>query len=431
MFSRVALHVAAGVAWAPAALLAGAATAKLWPQPEPAWQVPDVGVKGKAALAVALFGLASAAVIVRISRKKVVHIRPLAQESVITGSQEMAMFEASCQATLAYEAEDGSLVAVGSGVRMQVGSQDLLVTAAHNLPHIKILWLLKRGERYKVGLLHDCEMIPLAADAAAILLPSKPFSVLGVKVASLAPMPATRAAVSITGIAGKGTTGTLSVINADHHAFGHVQYSATTMGGYSGAPYMSGNSMYGLHTHGGARNGGYEALYLYSLARSALGYVEEATEDAFLSRLFSTDDPEYKVQEVGDKVILRTEDAKYHVFDRKKFQEYEDRWQYSIDEEEYVEESAEPALNCRGPGVSSRDGDCIQCWERSQERKSVSSRMTQYSSPWRKPQRGPPRKSKKRSNGQGPSSPPPLAPSTSGTRSTASQLPVQEQSPAT
>ncbi|APG75746.1 hypothetical protein 1 [Shuangao sobemo-like virus 2] len=326
-------------------------------------QLLEMGLERKKTIAVALFGAAAVGFWACKNRRRRVLLKPLSQESLVAGSAEMPALEPACQVAIAFESPDGTLVKVGSGVRGLVGCNHVLFTAAHNLSFEQPLWLIKGSKQVRLG---DYSPIPLAADAALLLVPEKTFGLLGVKVANFSPLPGKSVAVSVTGLAGKGTTGILSPVVNPHHGIGHVTYAATTAGGYSGAPYVSGSQVYGIHIHGGMRNGGFEILYLYALAKIALEYTEEDTEDAFMERLFNSDDPDYYVQEVGDKVIVRVHgNSHYHVVDAKKFRDYEARWEnadYSSDD--YVEECASEALNFQSPGQRSRAGPSIECLHR-------------------------------------------------------------------
>ncbi|APG75961.1 hypothetical protein 1 [Xingshan nematode virus 5] len=66
--------------------------------------------------------------------------------------------------------------------------------------------------------------------------------------------------------------------------FGYVTYSGSTQGGFSGAPYMLGSHVAGIHLYGGVQNGGYSGPYLEKVLKPYLGKVPESSED-FVERL--------------------------------------------------------------------------------------------------------------------------------------------------
>lgn len=66
--------------------------------------------------------------------------------------------------------------------------------------------------------------------------------------------------------------------------FGLCHYTGSTIPGFSGAPYCVGNYVYGMHMAGTASNNlGFEAAYLYMLARKG----NESTEDYLMDEIFS------------------------------------------------------------------------------------------------------------------------------------------------
>lgn len=79
--------------------------------------------------------------------------------------------------------------------------------------------------------------------------------------------------VTIVGPVSMGTTGILKWTEND---FGVVEYSGTTAGGYSGAPYMKGDHVLGIHLHGGRTNGGFSASYVYAM----MNYILEIREES-------------------------------------------------------------------------------------------------------------------------------------------------------
>lgn len=378
----------------------------------------------KLGLAAAMFGAASLGVLVCRGKRRV-FIKPISQESLVTGSQELVQREPDCQVSVAYINPQGNLDVVGAGIRMKVGEHSLLLTASHNLAYSTDLWLIKGSNQVRVG---QVEVIPLAADASIVEVPERVFSTLGVKIAQLGPLPGKSTMVSISGVSGKGTVGQLHEVVNDYAGMGHVEYRGTTMGGYSGAPYASGRTVYGMHVHGGARNGGYEILYLYAAAKVELEVYDEDTEDVYLARLFASRDADYYVQFKGRKAIVRVGAGRhYHVVDRQKFENAEYEWEHRdddpYDDEEYVEEcAAQPmsvSLNFQRPGHESRAGNMSA--NSSQHQQSASSSGPTNASSKRSTRARNLRRSRQRLTARRRSAPPAPRPVTSGTPSESTQ----------
>lgn len=130
------------------------------------------------------------------------------------------------------------------------------VFAAVSAPAVK-------GRQHWILLKKDVEYVELDTDLIAIKCSEKELSTIGASQVSIShSLPYSGEYVSIVGASGKGTVG---VLRHDRSIFGRVTYDGTTVGGYSGAGYCSGNRLVGIHTNGGAVNGGFSASYIYSL----------------------------------------------------------------------------------------------------------------------------------------------------------------------
>lgn len=288
---------------------------------------------------------------------------PSEEESIRVDSPEKDMSEPDCQVAIGYMVKENVMGIIGSGIRITVGEHHLLLTTLHNIKGKGNLWLIKGDKRVE---LEEPEIVPIETDAAVVKVSADVWSGLGVKIARLAAITSADQYVSIAGIAGKGSTGRLSCLARN---FGHVAYDGTTQGGYSGAAYHVARSIYGMHVWGGARNAGYEILYLYACAKVELDVAEEDSEEIFLARLFSRQDAEYTVQEKGDKMIVRmglySTHGRYHVVDKRNFQRKEAEWQYGGEVEDDVREDEaaqnpillEQALNYQRPGHHARAGN--------------------------------------------------------------------------
>lgn len=67
----------------------------------------------------------------------------------------------------------------------------------------------------------------------------------------------------------------------DHPAFGFVEYAGSTVPGFSGAPYVIGPKVYGMHLGGGVENLGLNGAYLDMLVRKH----DEASEDFLFQQI--------------------------------------------------------------------------------------------------------------------------------------------------
>lgn len=76
---------------------------------------------------------------------------------------------------------------------------------------------------------------------------------------------------------GKSSIGFLSA----HRSFGFVAYTGSTVSGFSGAPYYSGNKVFGMHLGGSSENLGYDSAYLYCVLRRGL----ESSEDYIYDKI--------------------------------------------------------------------------------------------------------------------------------------------------
>lgn len=73
-----------------------------------------------------------------------------------------------------------------------------------------------------------------------------------------------------------------------HSVFGYVEYDGSTTGGFSGAPYYMGNTVFGMHTGGSLKNIGFDITYL----RARI--PDESSEEWFERQLSRYNDFEYE-----------------------------------------------------------------------------------------------------------------------------------------
>nr|QED21515.1 hypothetical protein 1 [Stapleton virus] len=182
-------------------------------------------------------------------------------ESVRPGSEEQNLPFPKNQ-LLVGELVMGEFHAYGAAVRIS----DWLVLPAH--VYSTTSTPMVRGKQGIFDLTgYDFEEID--TDLLAIKLDQKGWATIGTPVGTIChEIGQYGSFVSIVGISGKGTTG---VLQDDPHVFGRIIYHGTTKPGYSGAAYSSGREIVGIHTNGGAVNGGYSASYILSM----LNYLDK------------------------------------------------------------------------------------------------------------------------------------------------------------
>lgn len=183
-------------------------------------------------------------------------------ESARAGSEERLMSPPRNQGLVGY-VENGCFCVVGCAVRLE----DWLVVPDHvrsAKPGSLELRSFDQKTRFDLSSL-DEHFELVETDLLALELDQTQWSRCGLAKKRMLPaIPEQRGAyVSVVGAFSKGTTGTLS----HHTAFGRVTFTGSTFQGYSGAVYMAGDCIAGIHTHGGTFNGGYSASYILSLLK--------------------------------------------------------------------------------------------------------------------------------------------------------------------
>lgn len=99
-----------------------------------------------------------------------------------------------------------------------------------------------------------------------------------------------------------------------HPSFGFATYTGSTIGGFSGAPYVCSDRIYGMHLGGATENLGYSSAYIKML----IDYHRESTEDfvlqtaarlgKFQAQVSPYDPTEYRVK-VGRKYYMVDEEG--------------------------------------------------------------------------------------------------------------------------
>lgn len=175
---------------------------------------------------------------------------------------------------------DGKFIVIGCAIRLK---HNILVSPDHVIAE-------EPEEKFVMGHLPDKyvslkgkELHVIATDLVALQLNENELSLLGLKEAKIGYV-SRKTYCQIVGPVGKGTQGDLEL----DEVFGRVVYSATTLPGYSGAAYVSGSALMGVHQSGGRVNGGYAASYVWCLVREQLLRQEpEGSEDWLISQFDS------------------------------------------------------------------------------------------------------------------------------------------------
>lgn len=184
--------------------------------------------------------------------------REVVLESVRAGSTEQAMSVPKAQVMVG-QMVSGNFHAHGCGVRME----KFLVLPDHVYSYAnrdtKRTFVM--GKTKNIIEITGRETQVIDTDLVYVELSADEWGRLGVAVMSIYVSMSDRGALAqIVGASAMGTTG---VLKHDESVFGRVVYEGTTVGGYSGAAYLVGNQLAGIHQCGGKVNGGYSAQYLW------------------------------------------------------------------------------------------------------------------------------------------------------------------------
>lgn len=158
--------------------------------------------------------------------------------------------------------ENGRLVSyLGAGVRIM----DWFVVPIHVIvPYETIAVLIQRpGQLAESVKLEVAKFDLIEGDIAVRKLSEATFSRFGLMKAKLSPLEGDTL-VSICSSSKDPEISFGTMIN-DKYVFGHVLYRGSTKGGFSGAAYMVGNMIAGIHLGGGVNNYGVNATYIQAL----------------------------------------------------------------------------------------------------------------------------------------------------------------------
>lgn len=197
-----------------------------------------------------------------------------------------------CQASVGIETTPGQIQIVGQGFAYE----DMFITAAHCFIGLKGLqiYIIKDGKKVVVQNPHQ-----LMDDSVYFDLPADAKSTLGLTSSKLSPerIKANESFVgSIHADNGSEVTKTTGFLEyADRNL---VNYSGSTSAGFSGAPYVVGTTVYGMHLGGDSRtNRGYASAVLLAYAKyvkrlrakayasDVSDFESESSEDMFFKRV--------------------------------------------------------------------------------------------------------------------------------------------------
>lgn len=194
-------------------------------------------------------------------------------ESLREGSQEMPKIRPKVQAVVG-RVNGGVFELHGSAVRIN----EYLVVPAHvvssALDDERKIFVKGLQGVLSIGVE---DFIQLDTDLMAVKLTEVQFSRIGIAICNICEsIPERGEWVDIVGVLDKGTVGKLT---HDATCFGKAMYYGTTAAGYSGAPYMKGNQVVGIHCWGGRVNGGYSASFVKMLLNSLESRLYEDSAD--------------------------------------------------------------------------------------------------------------------------------------------------------
>lgn len=261
-----------------------------------------------------------------------------APESVVEGSMERSIMEPRCMVKLAFRNDAGEYVLTGWGYRADYNEQPYIITAQHCLDLNRKMYL-RKGE--VVQDLDLSEFHVLGVDAVAVKIPKKAASVLGLQKAKLGLLNLEGQAVSVLGLTGRGTTGLLTRIPRSRVGhLGAVRYSGTTMAGYSGSAYFSGNTVYGIHTCGGNYNGGLNSMFLHVMSKIATDDKSVDESPALVDKWYDDPNTEVEIEWEGDVAIL-TDGSKYVRLTKEQYERAQNRYEENLERQRRTEEEME------------------------------------------------------------------------------------------
>lgn len=118
----------------------------------------------------------------------------------------------------------------------------------------------------------------------------------------------------------------------DSQLFGTVYYRGSTVGGFSGAPYFSGKTVFGMHTGSESFNCGYEAAYLGALVKRY-----EDSDEYFLSKLRLGHRFRHRISPYDPEEVMIKTDKGYYTMDWKEYQRASELEDLDTTPDEYLD----------------------------------------------------------------------------------------------
>lgn len=206
----------------------------------------------------------------------------------------------SCQVLICQSNSSGYL-ALGAGVRV-----DNYIVAPSHVMAMEVD-LVIRGKNGAFLDISSSQVIEVAADLVAVELSETAMSRLGVAKPRLGVLGASKAVSLTSSVDCRSSTGILGAKSP----MGRCEYTGSTTPGFSGAGYMDGSILYGMHQGGGNANYGLEALYIWSRLKVSRDERPEQSEDfLFGSRAAAQ---ATQAEEIGDHAVVRSHDGHYLV----------------------------------------------------------------------------------------------------------------------
>lgn len=238
-------------------------------------------------------------------------------------------------------------LAHGCGIRVSVPTHDdaFIITPLHVLCGLPDVFHLRgkagtikvdktlcvRGTKSSTR-----EYLELDTDMGAFPITPVEASQIGVSVASILPRLERGVLAKIVGPSGEGSTGELKACS---FVFGQLVYNGSTLAGFSGAGYLVGKSVVGIHVAGGSRNVGYSLRLAYVTLLHFIKVKPEDT-DEWLENIVKN--KRYKIEvdpawQHLDTVRIRVK-GEYHIVDRDSYNNLE--LQYEPTEPTYDDASS-------------------------------------------------------------------------------------------
>lgn len=238
-----------------------------------------------------------------------------AEESMMHGSTFVHAKAPSCQANLVTQVA-GREVYIGVAFVMHCGPMQVLLTAGHNTDLISESWEVQGITGVLSGKSSDWKLLP-NYDVAYKVLSVVEASTLGLKTAKSGAVGMRDTTVVKCTASAKQSVGEIR----NSGTCGLVEYDGSTLKGFSGAPYLIGNTVFGMHVAGTKRKNIGISSGLISLMVQKMESVQlEASEDFYMDEIKQMTKSgqfawTYSHPLEHDEVIFMDRKGKYHTVD--------------------------------------------------------------------------------------------------------------------